>query len=444
MRTIVIAMTAFLAGCASFSEDGGFDAVRGATKERAAGEARWIRTEKDAQAARGRVQELLGAPLTADSAVEVALLNNRGLQAAYAELGIAEADLVQAGRLRNPGFSIGRARRGNEIEVEWTLMVDVLGLVTMPWRTGVERQRFSGAQAEAAAETLRVGGEARRAYYRAVAAAEAERYAAQVNEAAGAGAELARRMAAAGNFSRLDQAREQVFHAEAAAQLARTRQSALAARERLTQVLGLWGADAAFRLPERLPDLPAVAREEGELEARALRQRLDVQSSVKAAESIAASLGLTKVTGYIGALELGYTHTRETGEPHKIGWEIEVRLPLFDWGQAKNARAEAMYMQAVHRAADTAVRARSEVREAYGAYRTSYDLTRHYRDEVVPLRKRISEENLLRYNGMLVGIFELLADARAQIAGVNAYLDALRDYWIADTNLQIALTGGAP
>jgi outer membrane protein TolC len=390
------------------------------------------------------VKELLGAPLTADAAVQVVLLNNRGLQAAYAELGIAEADLVQAGRLRNPGFTIGRSRRGESVEVEWSLMFDVLGLVTMPWRTGVERRRFSGVQADAAAQTLRVAGEARRAYYRAIAAAQAERYAGQVNEAAGASAELARRMAAAGNFSRLDRAREQAFYAEAAAQLARARQSALAERERLTQLLGLWGADTAFQLPERLPDLPAAAREEADLEARALRQRLDVQASVKNAESIAESLGLTRVTGTVGALELGYTHARETGEPHRIGWEIEIRLPLFDWGQAKVARAEATYMQAVHRAAETAVRARSEVREAYAAYRTSFDLARHYRDEVVPLRKRISEENLLRYNGMLISIFELLADARQQVAGVNAYLDALRDYWIADTNLQLALTGGSP
>jgi outer membrane protein TolC len=101
-------------------------------------------------------------------------------------------------------------------------------------------------------------------------------------------------------------------------------------------------------------------------------------------------------------------------------------------------------MQAVNRAADLAVQARSEVREAYSAYRTAFDLTRHYRDEIVPLRKRISEENLLRYNGMLISVFELLADARQQIASVNAYIDALRDFWVAESNLQMAMTGKSP
>jgi outer membrane protein TolC len=101
-------------------------------------------------------------------------------------------------------------------------------------------------------------------------------------------------------------------------------------------------------------------------------------------------------------------------------------------------------MQAMHRAAQTAIDARSEVRESYSAYRTAYDLAKHYRDEVVPLRKRISEENLLRYNGMLIGVFELLADARDQVASVTASVQALRDYWVAETNLQTAMTTGSP
>jgi outer membrane protein TolC len=103
-----------------------------------------------------------------------------------------------------------------------------------------------------------------------------------------------------------------------------------------------------------------------------------------------------------------------------------------------------MYMQAVNRAADVAVRARSEVREAYGAYRTAFDLARHYRDEIVPLRKGISDENLLRYNGMLISVFELLADARQQVAAVNGYIEALRDFWVAEATLDMALTGKSP
>ena len=118
-----------------------------------------------------------------------------------------------------------------------------------------------------------------------------------------------------------------------------------------------------------------------------------------------------------------------------------LELPLFDWGTARVAQAQAVYMQAVHRAADTAIQARSEVREAYGAYRTAWDIARHQREEVVPLAARISEENLLRYNGMLIGVFDLLADARAQIASVHGAIQSLREFWIAQAELDMALVG---
>jgi outer membrane protein TolC len=251
-------------------------------------------------------------------------------------------------------------------------------------------------------------------------------------------------MAAAGNFSKLDQAREQTFYAEATAQLARTRQAALSERERLTQLMGLWGEDIRFILPERLPDLPKEAPEVTDIEARALKERLDVQASLRAASNVAASLGLTRATGFINVLELGYQRNSVTGLPRQTGYQIDVSVPIFDWGGARVARSEYLYMQSVNTAADLAVRARSEVRQAYNAYRTSFDLARHYRDEIVPLRKRISDENALRYSGMLISVFELLADARQQIAAVNAYIETLRDYWIAESELQLAITGISP
>lgn len=190
--------------------------------------------------------------------------------------------------------------------------------------------------------------------------------------------------------------------------------------------------------------MPAAAREADDLEGKALARRLDVQAARRDAEGLAAALGLTKVTRYVDLFEVGALRSTETGEEVKRGWEVELRIPIFDFGGARVARAEHQYMRAVNRAADTAVRARSEVRESYSAYRTAFDLARHYRDEIVPLRKRISEEMLLRYNGMLSSVFELLADARDAVASVNAYLEAQRDFWIAEADLQMALTTGSP
>ena len=445
-RTVgALLCTALLAGCATLSEDGGFGSVQSSTRDRGLKqEAKWLRTGPEAEQARKSVSKLLQSPVTPDAAVQIALLNNRGLQATYADVGISEADVVQASRLRNPGFSFARLRRADEVEIERTFLFDILGLFTMPIRTDLEKRRLELTRGRVAAEVLQVASDTRRAWHRAVAARESAKYAEQVKEAAEASAELARRMAAAGNFSKLDHAREQVFYAEATAQLARSRQAALSERERLTQLMGLWGEQTGYSLPDRLPDLPKTAREIADVESQAMRQRLDVQGAVQEAENIASSLGLTRVTGFISVLELGYMRNSETGLPRQRGYEIEVRLPLCDWGAARTARAEYTYMQAVNRAADTSVRARSEVREAYSAYRTAFDLAKHYRDEIVPLRKRISDENVLLYNGMLISVFQLLADARTQIAAVNAYIETLRDFWVADSTLDLALTAKSP
>lgn len=444
-RIVACVLAAFLvSGCASLSRDHGFDTVQRAVKERTGADVQWVRNEAEQAQALAASRKLLAELLTPEAAVQVALLSNRALRSVYADLGIAEADLVQAGRLRNPGFSYARLRRGDDLEIERTFLLDVLGLLTMPIRTDLERRRFAITQTRVASEVLQVAADTRRAYYRAVAAQESARYAEQVKESAEASAELARRMAAVGNFSKLDHAREQVFYAEATAQLARTRQNAVAARERLVSLMGLSGEDIRFTLPERLPDLPASTRDAAELERTALTRRLDLASAIKEAESLAASLGLTQVRGFISVLEVGYARNSETHKPHQTGYEIELRLPIFDWGNARVARAEYTYMQAVNRAADLAVRAQSELRETYSAYRTAYELARHYRDEIIPLRKSISEENLLRYNGMLISVFELLADARQQIGSVNSAIDALRDFWIAEVNLELASSGHSP
>jgi len=444
MKAIALVGLALVSGCTSFSQDGGFGAVERAVAERGAGEAKWLRSADESNSAATRVKELLAQPLSAEAAVQIALLNNRGLQARYAELGIAEADLVQASRWSGPTLSFARLRRGDDIEREASLFFDVLGLISIPLATQAQDKRFEAAKHRAAEETLRIALETRKARLQAVAAQQTVKYMEDVQLAAEASADLARRMAEVGNWPRLTRDREQAFYADTTAQLARARQAQGAAREKLTRLMGLWGEDIAYALPDRLPELPPSVAEGGELEARALRQRLDVQAARRATEGLAKSLELTTVTRYVDLLEVGALRNTETGRPVQRGWELELRIPIFDFGGARVARAEHLYMQSVHRAADTAIRARSEVREAYATYRTAFDLARHYRDEIVPLRKRISEEMLLRYNGMLSSVFELLADARDSVASVNAYLQVQRDFWQADADLQMALTTGSP
>ena len=430
-----------LAGCASFSSDGGFAPVQQAVKERLGQEVQWARTEEEKRRLDQRVSELLEQALTMDSAVQVALLNNRGLQASFFELGISEADLVSAGRLPNPGVSLARLKRGDEVELERGLHFNLARLIAMPLLRQVEARRFAQTQGMAALAVLTLAADTRKAWVVAVATEESVRYTQQVMRAAEASAELARRMAAAGNFNKLQHAREQSFYADAALGHARAQRAQSAARERLTRLLGLWGAQTAFRLPERLPELPAAPREVPDIERLAIEQRLDVQGAKVALEQTARNLGLTRSTRFVNVLELGLLRKGSNEAPTQRGFEIGFEIPLFDWGTARVAKAESIYLQAAERAAETAIDARSEVREAYGAYRSAWDIARHQRDEIVPLRQRISEENLLRYNGMLIGVFELLADARAQIASVNAAIDSLRDFWLAQADLDMALVG---
>ncbi len=437
----LLASAAVLGGCASFSSDGGFGAVEQTAKERIGKELRWARTDADRDSIDKRVAELLAEPLTVDDAVQVALLNNRGLQADFQELGITEAEVVQAGRLPNPGFSFGRMSRGDEREIERGLHFNLARLVAMPLIGKMEARRFEQTKARVAMSVLSLAADTRKTYFTALAAEESVRYMRQVKQAADASAELARRMEQVGNFNKLQRAREQGFYANAALRLAQAEQAQRATRERLVRLLGVWGQQTQFSLPERLPDLPPSPMELPDIEQVALAQRLDVQGAKLVAQQTASNLGLTKTTRFVNVLELGVLRNSSNEAPTQRGWEIGLELPLFDWGGARVARAEAVYMQTLHRAAETAINARSEVREAYTGYRSAYDIARHHRDEIVPLNQRIAEENVLRYNGMLIGVFELLADARAQIASVNASIEALRDFWIAQADLDMALIG---
>ena len=432
-----------LSGCASFTQDGGFAAVAQTTKTRTGYDLKWIRSDADRDATKRRVDELLQNPLSIDDAVQIALLNNRGLQASFSELGIAEADVVAAGRVPNPHFTLRRARNGDQYTIEQTLTFNLLSVLTIPLKSQMEARRFEQTQRALTMDVLRLASETRKAYILAVAAEENVRYMDKVKTVAESSSELARRMASVGNFNKLSQAREQGFYADAALNHARAAQNQVRAREKLTRVLGLWGADIGFKLPERLPDLPTIPDDLPNVEQVAIAQRLDVQAMKLGTESLAKNLGLSKATRFINVLEIGPTRVLEgaKSDPYKKGFELSLEIPIFDWGSAKVAKAESLYMQSVNRLAEAAVNARSEVRESYQGYRVTYDIAKHYRDEIVPIRKRIADENLLRYNGMLIGVFDLLADARAQITSVNGYIEALRDFWLAKADLDMTMIG---
>ncbi|RZL34071.1 MAG: TolC family protein, partial [Rubrivivax sp.] len=382
--------------------------------------------------------ERLREPLSADAAVRLALQNNRALQARLARLGVTAAEVADAGRLPNPGFRFSRLTRGSEVELERGWHVDLARLLTLPLVRAAEERRLQAEQRQAAGDVLTLAADTRRAWINAVSAEETLRYRQQVQEAAEAGAELAKRMQAAGNFNALTRAREQAFAADAQLALARADVQRQSARERLVRLLGLHDG-AALRLPDHLPELPAAPSERSDLEALALSQRLDVQAARLTLEQAARQADMARTTRFVSMLELGTVRNSSNEQATQRGWEVALELPLF--GPGPLPRAEALAREAAHEAADAALRARSQVREAHGLYRSAYDIARHHRDELMPLARRIADEQQLRYNAMLIGVFELLADARAQVAAVSAAQEALRDFWLARADLDQALVG---
>lgn len=442
-------IAAAVPGCASFSSDGGMNVAAGIASGELEKDAVAIRTPQDATSAQARVEHLLKRPLTADAAVQIALLNNRGLQAAYNELGIAEAMMVKATLPPNPSFSVSRISGSLESELEATIAADILALATLPARAEIAADRFRAAQLGAAEATLRVAAEARRNYDRAVAARELVGFLTQANATAEAAAKFARQLGESGAMNKLDQARDQVFYADLTAELASARQRASSERERLIRSLGLWGDDLDFTLPNALPALPPRPRTLPMVEQNAISRRVDLQIARLELEALAKSYGLTNATRFVNLIELSgvYKDTRESVGSENVqfrdfGAGATVEIPIFDFGEVRVREAEQAYMQAVNRLAEKAVNARSQARDAYRVYRSTFAIASHYQRRILPLRKIISDEALLRYNAMLVDVFTLLDEARRRILATTASIEAKRDFWIAETDLQAAMIGG--
>jgi outer membrane protein TolC len=430
-----------IVGCSTLTADHGFSDVRRTVADRVDAPLTWARSDAERRHVREVVADHLSKPLDADSAVAVALVNHPGLQATYAELGIAEADVAQAGRLPNPRFSTTRTRSDDSFKYETALTLPIVALLTMPASVRMERQRFEAVKLEVADRVVRHAAQTRRAWIEAVAAAATVAYLQQVHDAAEATSELAGRMVAAGNAPRLDALREQAFAAETGLQLRRAQGASAAARLRLARWMGLGEAPVNFVLADALPPLPAAVDPVAGLEVLALEQRLDVLAAKRGAEATARSLGLTRATRFVNALELGPATVLEQGDAAKKGYQISVELPLFDWGTSRVARAEATYMRAVGRVAEVALDARSEVREVHAGYEAAWDVADRYARTVVPGAGRIADESLRRYNGMLISVFELLADAREQVRAAQGANDALREFWLAEADLRLALGG---
>ncbi|WP_395708379.1 TolC family protein [Reyranella sp.] len=447
---LIVALGLLAAGCAKFTGDGGMAPVTDGVRKEIGKDASKLTSAEDHRRARERIQALLAEPLSEDTAVQIALLNNRGLQAAYNDLGISEAEYVQTSLPPNPVITVSRVFGPGFVEIGFQLIGNLLAAATLPARTEIAKREFEEARYRAIATTLSLSIDARRAYIRAVAARQRLTLLEQSRETADASAQLMKQLGETGAANKLDQGRVAAFYAELSAQVAQARLSVTREREALNRILGLWGTDLEYTLPARLAALPAAPEPLSDVEIEAMRRRVDLIILRYEIVTLAKSAKFVEATRYMSFLELGggYRNELETNDAgeqtskNRYGFELGIVIPIFDQGQARVTTAREIYMRAVNRLAERSVNARSEARVAYTTYRATYDIARFYQTRILPLRRQISAEALLRYNGMLIDVFELLIEERERIHSSIASLDALRDYHLSIADLQAALIVG--
>ena len=325
--------------------------------------------------------------------------------------------------------------------------------MTLRTRAEIAETKFRKAQLQAVAATLTLASQTRRQYIRAVAASSTARYLAEAKASAETSAELAKRLGESGAMNKLDQDREYAFLAELSAELGKARLQQGLEKERLTRLMGLWGKSIDYTLPSSLRPLPKSPKSLARVEANALERRVDLKTARADLALQAKELGLTNATRFVSALDIvgisNFDRKKSASlsdiSKEKIsrrGIELDLELPIYDLGEARSREAQEALRQAANRLAEKAVAIRSECREAYLAYRGSYDIARHYQGQVLPLRQAIQDESLLHYNGMLIDVFQLVQDSRARILSEVAAIGARRDFWIADAELEAALIGG--
>jgi len=437
-----VALT-LLSGCARMKQGEGFDDVQHSVSERTGARTHWNNGSKEDAQAKAAVASMLDVELTAEDAVQVALLNNRELRAVYEELHLAQADVVRAGLLRNPVFGgeVRFATSGEGHAIVLDVAQDFISLLSMSMRKGLAGAAFEAAKVRVTGVVLDMAFETRSVFYDYQAAEQAREMRATVLEAMAASYDLAKRIRAAGNSRELDVLNERTLYEEAKVDLAAAEARVLNVREHLNALMGLWGPQTPWRAAARLLPLPETVMPSDGLEGKAIAASLDLALLRREAEFAARSAGLAKPFAWLDGSEVGAAAEQETDGVWSVGPSLSVPIPLFDQGQATVGAARARYRQAADRTYARAVEIRSRVRAGYAGMVAAHDRARYYEKVILPLRQRVVDETQLHYNAMQVSAFELLQAKRDHISVGAEYLESIREYWQAKAGLDQILAG---
>jgi cobalt-zinc-cadmium efflux system outer membrane protein len=436
-RALTLAAALAAAGCASLPPDRG----RGELAELLSAHERDAadlsgRHEADALAAR------LRQPLGPDDAVALAWRESPRVEAALAELGLASADLFESGRLRNPQLSASRIG-GGDGKTTMAISTVLSDLLTLPARGRIGAARWQAAIALAGQALLEEAAHTRADWYRYVAALQIAQLRQAAADAASVSAELAQRLHAAGNISQLQLARAQAASTTAGAEATQARVERFERRMALAERLGLAGRSNAWRTPTALPLPPDAPLDPAALLAQAHGQRPDLAAARLALAAGRDGEALARRFAWLGEVELGYEREREDGVSEG-GPTLALELPLFQQGQAGRSRAQALHALAQARLAQYELAIERQVRTGSARLAGLGEIVREYRQSLLPQHAVVFEREQERYNFMLVGAFELIEARRSQFDAHQAYLEAIRDWWLARVELQLAVAGPLP
>ncbi|MBI3271200.1 MAG: TolC family protein [Planctomycetes bacterium] len=433
-----------LPGC-SVPREAGFPDVRKLLADRSPWRVHWNQGTAEDTAVAETVARMLTEELTADRAVQIALLSNHGLQAEYEELGVAQADVVQAGLLTNPVFGFSARfpdRAPSRTNTDFDIVQNFLDLLTLPSRSKIAKEQFERTKLRVAQAVLDLAAQVKAAYFTVLSDRQVAEMRGEMAKAAQVSYEFNRRMAEAGNLNEMHLAIEEGANEQAKTDLLRAQARLKADRVALSRLLGVWSPGADWRLPDKLPALPA--REVGDegVEEKALAKRMDLAAAGREVAVLTQARDLARSWRWLGAVDIGASRERDTDGQVVTGPSISLELPIFDQHQASIARLDALVRQAEQRRQALEVDVRNEARAAVDRLLAARKLSETYLKVLIPVRERALKNAMPHYNYMLIGVFALLELKRAEIDAYLEYIEALRDYWIARAELERAVGGG--
>jgi cobalt-zinc-cadmium efflux system outer membrane protein len=441
-RRIVFTSFLLAGGCSTVDPQPAIDLVHSDVAERAEVSVDWEAEKSGNEAIEKVVSAKLSGEMTVDDTVAVSLLKNPKLRALYRGLGVAQSDLVAAGLPENPVFSAERRFRGKAAEFD--VAQEFMSVFLIPLRSRIAESEFERERLRITHEVLHHTAEVRTGYFQVQAAEQMVEMRRSVARAMDASLEAARSLRKAGNTSTLEVAQEERGANRARLELADAELEAAMNRERVNVLLGLWGEETKWHIPPRLPEVPEDDISSEELEKRAITDRLDLASLRAEIESLAQSLGLTNITSVLPSLTIGGHSEREPEGDNTAGPSLSFPISIFNRGQSARARAKYLLLEAEDRYAALAVEIRSEVRMAFARMTLAKNKAQFYKREVLPVQQVVSDQTQLQYNGMFLGVFQLLQAKQAQIDAGRDYIQALSEYWLARTELEKALEWRLP